>query len=115
LGYLNPDNVGFLMTTFNEQISTALDIFYSDEYAVDATYNGEAVKVLDGTHSDHTEQSFFNTYQTTITIRQSEVTQPLVGDMVDYQGFLWRVIPGANLSNGEWSITLVRDDVSVVV
>jgi hypothetical protein len=103
------------MANFKEQVSTALNLFYSDEYAVDATYNGETVKVLDGSNIDHTEQSFFNTYQTTITIRQSEITQPLVGDLVGYQGFLWRVNPGSNLSNGEWSITLVRDDVSVVV
>ena len=105
------------MPTFDDSLDDILDTeFYTSEYAHEATYNGVDIMLIEDGQFDRVEHfPGFKTASASVQVRQSEVSEPEVGDKIVWKELIWRVGAGPVLSGGEWQLTIHRDDASVSV
>lgn len=99
--------------TFAEQTASDLGVFFNDdEFAESATYNGEAVKVVEAQTSERvTGDPGFATPQFSIYLKASDVPRPRGGDSVVFRGAACRVMQYSSAQGGVWLVDLIQNTV----
>lgn len=103
--------------TLKDDIASDAGTFYdTDEFAVDGTYNGTSVRLVeDGGFFGTTEVPGVYEGSRTVHVLESEVPNPKPGDKVICNGSTYKVGGNPQYDGGVWQLTIYSATATVTV